>query len=110
MTVFLNKNRLDKVMLWLGANVMLEYDIDEAQTLLGKNKTNAISSLEEVKMQIGRSRPVEPLSTLSSLSSWPNDHYRSFDGSSLQLGREQTQGREQALKRASRCFGSIDAK
>ena len=50
MTVFLNKNRLDKVMLWLGANVMLEYDIDEAQTLLGKNKTNAISSLEEVKI------------------------------------------------------------
>jgi len=42
----------EKVMLWLGANVMLEYDIDEAQGLLAKNKTNAISSLEEVKMQI----------------------------------------------------------
>jgi len=39
-------------MLRLGANVMLEYDIDEAQGLLAKNKTNAISSLEEVKMQI----------------------------------------------------------
>ena len=41
-------------MLWLGANVMLEYDIDESQALLAKNKTNAISSLEEVKMQIGK--------------------------------------------------------
>ena len=45
-------------MLWLGANVMLEYDIDEAQSLLGKNKTNAISSLEEVKMQIGKFRQI----------------------------------------------------
>ena len=44
-------------MLWLGANVMLEYDIDEAQGLLAKNKTNAISSLEEVKMQIGKFWP-----------------------------------------------------
>jgi hypothetical protein len=44
-------------MLWLGANVMLEYDIDEAQGLLAKNKTNAISSLEEVKMQIGKFLP-----------------------------------------------------
>ena len=40
-------------MLWLGANVMLEYDIDEADTLLSSNKTNAIKSLEEVKEQLG---------------------------------------------------------
>ena len=44
---------LEKVMLWLGANVMLEYDIDEADTLLSSNKTNAIKSLEEVKEQLG---------------------------------------------------------
>jgi len=42
----------EKVMLWLGANVMLEYDIDEADTLLSSNKTNAIKSLEEVKEQL----------------------------------------------------------
>jgi len=42
----------DKVMLWLGANVMLEYDIDEAQSLLTDNRTNAIKSLEDVKEQL----------------------------------------------------------
>jgi len=41
-------------MLWLGANVMLEYDIDDADGLLSKNRTNAITSLEDVKMQLGR--------------------------------------------------------
>ncbi len=40
-------------MLWLGANVMLEYDIDEAQSLLTDNRTNAIKSLEDVKEQLG---------------------------------------------------------
>ncbi|XP_037067462.1 prefoldin subunit 3-like [Peromyscus leucopus] len=40
----------DKVCLWLGANVMLEYDIDEAQALLEKNlstPTKNLDSLEE---------------------------------------------------------------
>ena len=52
---------LEKVMLWLGANVMLEYDIDEADTLLSNNKTNAIKSLEEVKEQLGKSKQVVPI-------------------------------------------------
>jgi len=42
----------DKVMLWLGANVMLEYDIDEAEGLLTNNRANAIKSLEDVKEQL----------------------------------------------------------
>jgi len=42
----------DKVMLWLGANVMLEYDATEAQSLLTNNKENAIKSLEDVRMQL----------------------------------------------------------
>ncbi|XP_018414163.1 PREDICTED: prefoldin subunit 3 [Nanorana parkeri] len=36
----------DKVCLWLGANVMLEYDIDDAQALLEKNLSTATRNLE----------------------------------------------------------------
>uniref|UniRef100_A0A4X2LJZ3 Prefoldin subunit 3 n=1 Tax=Vombatus ursinus TaxID=29139 RepID=A0A4X2LJZ3_VOMUR len=39
----------DKVCLWLGANVMLEYDIDEAQVLLEKNHSMATSNLESLE-------------------------------------------------------------
>lgn len=38
----------DKVMLWLGANVMLEYDYKEAGELLGKNLENAKTNLTAV--------------------------------------------------------------
>ena len=41
-------------MLWLGANVMLEYDINDAKELLGNNKENAIKSLEDVREQMGK--------------------------------------------------------
>lgn len=40
----------NKVLLWLGANVMLEYNYEEADALLSKNLTNAqvnLASLEE---------------------------------------------------------------
>ncbi|XP_026867249.1 prefoldin subunit 3 [Electrophorus electricus] len=39
----------DKVCLWLGANVMLEYDIDEAQCLLEKNLGTASRNLETLE-------------------------------------------------------------
>ncbi|KAL2079026.1 hypothetical protein ACEWY4_024770 [Coilia grayii] len=39
----------DKVCLWLGANVMLEYDIDEAESLLEKNLSTASKNLESVE-------------------------------------------------------------
>nr|XP_034957855.1 prefoldin subunit 3 isoform X3 [Zootoca vivipara] len=39
----------DKVCLWLGANVMLEYDIDEAQALLEKNLFTATRNLESLE-------------------------------------------------------------
>ena len=41
-------------MLWLGANVMLEYDATEARTLLTNNKENAVKSLEDVREQLGK--------------------------------------------------------
>uniref|UniRef100_A0A8C5P4T9 Prefoldin subunit 3 n=1 Tax=Jaculus jaculus TaxID=51337 RepID=A0A8C5P4T9_JACJA len=39
----------DKVYLWLGANVMLEYDIDEAQALLEKNLSTATKNLDSLE-------------------------------------------------------------
>ncbi|XP_028834971.1 prefoldin subunit 3 [Denticeps clupeoides] len=39
----------DKVCLWLGANVMLEYDIDEAESLLEKNLATASRNLESLE-------------------------------------------------------------
>nr|XP_033804298.1 prefoldin subunit 3-like [Geotrypetes seraphini] len=39
----------DKVCLWLGANVMLEYDIDEAHTLLEKNLSTATRNLDSAE-------------------------------------------------------------
>lgn len=39
----------ENVCLWLGANVMLEYSLDEAESLLTKNITAATRSLEQVE-------------------------------------------------------------
>lgn len=39
----------EKVCLWLGANVMLEYDIDDAQALLEKNLSTASRNLETLE-------------------------------------------------------------
>ncbi|XP_029801341.1 LOW QUALITY PROTEIN: prefoldin subunit 3-like [Suricata suricatta] len=39
----------DKVCLWLGANVMFEYDIDEAQALLEKNLSTATKNLDSLE-------------------------------------------------------------
>uniref|UniRef100_A0A8C5KEZ2 Prefoldin subunit 3 n=1 Tax=Jaculus jaculus TaxID=51337 RepID=A0A8C5KEZ2_JACJA len=39
----------NKVCLWLGANVMLEYDIDEAQVLLEKNLSTATKNLDSLE-------------------------------------------------------------
>lgn len=41
-----------RVCLWLGANTMLEYDIDEAEELLVKNLGDAKSSLEKLEDDI----------------------------------------------------------
>ena len=41
--------KLDTVFLWLGANVLMEYNLDEAQALLEKNKSHAEASLENLK-------------------------------------------------------------
>ncbi|KAF5295966.1 hypothetical protein FQA39_LY12738 [Lamprigera yunnana] len=40
------------VCLWLGANVMLEYSLDDAEKLLSKNVATATSSLDQVEEDI----------------------------------------------------------
>lgn len=39
----------ETVCLWLGANVMLEYPLDEAKTLLNKNLTTSLSNLKQIE-------------------------------------------------------------
>jgi len=41
------------VNLWLGANVMLEYSLDDAEALLNKNKSAAVKSLSQVDEDLG---------------------------------------------------------
>ncbi|CAB4024025.1 Prefoldin subunit 3 [Paramuricea clavata] len=43
----------DKVCLWLGANVMLEYNIDEADKMLSRNLESAKKTLETVENDLG---------------------------------------------------------
>ena len=40
------KKNVEKVCLWLGANVMVEYSFDEARALLSKNLENASANLK----------------------------------------------------------------
>ena len=42
----------DKVMLWLGANVMVEYSLDEAETFLSKQLSDATEALQTTKEDI----------------------------------------------------------
>jgi len=42
----------DKIYLWLGANVMLEYSIEEAETLLTKNLNTAQKNLAQIDIDL----------------------------------------------------------
>jgi prefoldin subunit 5 len=46
-------NDTGKVGLWLGANVMVEYDFEEAIKLLERNLGNALFRIEETDSDIG---------------------------------------------------------
>jgi prefoldin alpha subunit len=43
--------KTNSVCLWLGANVMVEYEFDEAIELLNSNKNNALKSLERMETE-----------------------------------------------------------
>ena len=71
-------------MLWLGANVMLEYDINDAKELLSNNKGNAIKSLEDVNEQMGKFfSTIEYIYHFTSLPSRSNDHHWGVNGPCL---------------------------
>jgi prefoldin subunit 5 len=42
----------DKVSLWLGANVMLEYTLDEADGLLSKNLAQANKTMDQTDVEL----------------------------------------------------------
>ncbi|TRY70813.1 hypothetical protein TCAL_10004 [Tigriopus californicus] len=42
----------DKVCLWLGANVMLEYSLEDAQELLKSNKETALKNLSQIAFDL----------------------------------------------------------
>lgn len=42
----------DTVCLWLGANVMLEYPLEEAKTLLAKNLSTSLSNLKQIEKDL----------------------------------------------------------
>ena len=39
--------------LWLGANVMLEYSLDDAEELLKKNKESAEKNVQQIAFDLG---------------------------------------------------------
>eukprot|EP00048_Salpingoeca_helianthica_P024745 m.34975 g.34975 ORF g.34975 m.34975 type:complete len:182 (-) comp9566_c0_seq2:66-611(-) len=42
----------EKVCLWLGANVMLEYTVDEAETMLKRNYDNSLTSAADIQKNL----------------------------------------------------------
>ena len=47
-----NISNVDKVCLWLGANVMMEFTFEEAEELLNKNLKTATENLAVVEQQL----------------------------------------------------------
>ena len=61
----LNRNSLgliyQQVCLWLGANVMLEYSLDDAEDLLRKNKESAEKTIAQTAFDLVRTSNPRPL-------------------------------------------------
>lgn len=86
----------NKVCLWLGANVMVEYTHDEATTLLSKNLTNIQKSLDETNADISYLR--DQLNTTDvNLSRVYNQHIQAMR-SVGKNGRSANQGKGTSLK------------
>jgi len=62
----------DKVCLWLGANVMLEYSLDEAEKLLKKNLDSAESSVQQIAFDLDYLRDQMTITevTMARLYNW----------------------------------------
>jgi len=62
----------DKVCLWLGANVMLEYSLDDAEELLTKNKESAEKNIREIAFDLAYLRDQMTITevTMARLYNW----------------------------------------
>ena len=69
----------ESVYLWLGANVMLEYPLDEARELLETNYANCKKNLD--------TEPIGPR-----VRQGQRDHHRGEHRAGVQLGREEAEG------------------
>ncbi|KAK8723155.1 hypothetical protein OTU49_011867 [Cherax quadricarinatus] len=76
----------DRVCLWLGANVMLEYGLEDAEGLLSKNLGNATKNLTQVEHDLDFLK-----------KSMHNN--RSDDGPYLQLGCQEATSRKSSSRR-----------
>merc|ERR1712156_1120963 len=66
------KSSLAKVCLWLGANVMLEYTLDDAEELLTKNCESAEKSLKQIAFDLDYLRDQMTITevTMARLYNW----------------------------------------
>jgi len=62
----------DKVCLWLGANVMLEYSLDDAEELLSKNKESAEKNVMQIAFDLAYLRDQMTITevTMARLYNW----------------------------------------
>ena len=62
----------DKVCLWLGANVMLEYTLDDAEELLTKNCESAVKNLGQIAFDLDYLRDQMTITevTMARLYNW----------------------------------------
>jgi len=62
----------DKVSLWLGANVMLEYTLDDAEALLSKNLASAEQNLKQISFDLDYLRDQMTITevTMARLYNW----------------------------------------
>merc|ERR1711910_152733 len=62
----------DKVCLWLGANVMLEYTLDDAEELLTKNKESAEKNVKQIAFDLAYLRDQMTITevTMARLYNW----------------------------------------
>ena len=58
--------------LWLGANVMLEYSLDDAEELLKKNKESAEKNVQQIAFDLGYLRDQMTITevTMARLYNW----------------------------------------
>ena len=62
--------KTDKVMLWLGANVMLEYPLEEAKGVLDKSMNSAVTSLDRTDKDLTFLIDQVNTTQVNTVSSW----------------------------------------